>query len=269
MVDNPAGKATAIGGGKGHGRSASASNLSLPSATASAWPARRCISLCSADRGDASQHWQTQLRHRLGPPGAPPGPDVLPSLYDKTTKSSGPAGGCVAASGVSRTSAPPSTVGPSASVVAWFAQFRCASCSRIPTALDARFCFDCGQPLPLPAVLGAGGGGSNISGSRQPVRITLADVAAQAAERIPEQKAAARPPPDDARGGDVKRSRTPGALGAARLPGSGGGAGNVQRPRSLRARTCKARSELSCPSLSLKQRESEVSVWLGNVGTRR
>jgi len=115
----------------------------LPSVT-SAHPMRRSASLCSAERSTAHRRWQVTLRDRLGTPGEPPGRDELPSLYNRPSVASAmrPVSG---ASG----SAPPSTAGPSASIVAWFAQFRCEKCGRIPLSLDAKFCAACGTNLAI------------------------------------------------------------------------------------------------------------------------
>lgn len=123
--------------------SATASQPLLPS-VASAHPLRRSASLSSAERSTAQRHWQTTLQQRLGTPGQPPGRDELPSLYNRPSVTSA----MRPVSGASR-SAPPSTAGPSASIVAWFAQFRCSSCGRIPLSLDAKFCMACGNSLEI------------------------------------------------------------------------------------------------------------------------
>lgn len=102
---------------------------------------RRTASLSSIERSTAQRHWQTTLQERLGTPGQPPGRDELPSLWDRRSNNSAmrpmPCGSSV------------STAGPSASIVAWFAQFRCESCGRIPLVLDAKFCMACGGPLEI------------------------------------------------------------------------------------------------------------------------
>jgi len=113
---------------------------------ASTHPLRRTVSLSSTQVRSAEGHWQDALRARhLGPggePGEPPGPEVLPSLWDPQRAPPRPGTGALG-------SRPPSTVGPSASIVAWFAQFSCAGCGRMPMTPEARFCFFCGQHLPL------------------------------------------------------------------------------------------------------------------------
>jgi len=123
--------------------SLTASQALLPS-VASAHPLRRTASLSSAERSSAHRSWQITLRERLGTPGAAPGRDELPSLYNRPSITSA----MRPVSGASR-SCPPSTAGPSASIVAWFAQFRCESCGRIPLSLDAKFCAACGHSLEI------------------------------------------------------------------------------------------------------------------------
>lgn len=116
---------------------------------------RRSTSLTSRQRVSAADHWEATLRRRLGTPGPPPQRDEVPGLYDAPRL---PMVG-VLASGASKSA--PSTVGPSASVVAWFAQYQCTKCGQVPTSLEARFCHLCGESLPLPRVPGAVTGGSS------------------------------------------------------------------------------------------------------------
>eukprot|EP00933_Yihiella_yeosuensis_P005941 TRINITY_DN110568_c0_g1_i1.p1 TRINITY_DN110568_c0_g1~~TRINITY_DN110568_c0_g1_i1.p1 ORF type:complete len:324 (+),score=54.21 TRINITY_DN110568_c0_g1_i1:56-973(+) len=151
------------------------SQPTLPSVS-SVQPLRRSMSMTSAQKQSACGRWQETLQKRLGTPGQPPGRDVLPSLYDRRRGyGQEDAAALREVSGASK-SLPPSTVGPSASVIAWFAQYQCTGCSRIPTQLDAKFCFFCGEALPLPRVSGAvtGGEGSRLANN-------LGEVAAAAA----------------------------------------------------------------------------------------
>lgn len=108
----------------------------------SAYPLRRTFSMTSADKQGATRCWQVTLRERLGTPGRPPGIEELPSLYDPKRER-------LPASGMSR-SRTPSTVGPAPSIVAWFAQFRCEQCGRIPMSMDAQVCLQCGAELTIP-----------------------------------------------------------------------------------------------------------------------
>jgi len=128
----------------------SVSSPVLPSIS-SVQPLRRSASLTSRQRINAADCWEATLRRRLGTPGPPPPRDEVPGLYDAPRLPM-----------ASRTSkSVPSTVGPSASVVAWFAQYQCTKCGQVPTSLEARFCHLCGESLPLPRVPGAVTGGSS------------------------------------------------------------------------------------------------------------
>eukprot|EP00438_Fugacium_kawagutii_P032130 Skav200609 [mRNA] locus=scaffold879:159875:197401:- [translate_table: standard] len=126
----------------------SASSPVLPSIS-SVQPLRRSTSLTSRQRVSAADYWEATLRRRLGTPGPPPQRDEVPGLYDA------PRLPMVGVSGAGKSA--PSTVGPSASVVAWFAQYQCTKCGQVPTSLEARFCHLCGHSLPLPRVPGAAG----------------------------------------------------------------------------------------------------------------
>merc|ERR1719159_1261873 len=79
--------------------------------------------------------WERTLQERIGTPG--PAPD-LPGLQYGTSQRLG--------TSCSRISS--SSVGPSASVMAWLVQFRCEKCFRTPTDADAKFCCSCGTELP-------------------------------------------------------------------------------------------------------------------------
>merc|ERR1719235_2956054 len=83
----------------------------------------------------APRCWEATLQERIGTPG--PAPD-LPDLQCGTLTRLG--------SSCSRVSS--SSVGPSASVMAWLVQFRCEKCFRVPTSSDANFCSSCGAQLP-------------------------------------------------------------------------------------------------------------------------
>mmetsp|Transcript_72784 Transcript_72784/g.170490 ORF Transcript_72784/g.170490 Transcript_72784/m.170490 type:complete len:261 (-) Transcript_72784:117-899(-) len=148
----------------GQGPSSSSSQFLLPSVT-SVQPLRRTVSLTSRQRASAAELWETTLRQKLGTPGPAPLRETLPSLYEDRP---------VVASKLSK-SAPPSTVGPSASVVAWFAQYQCTKCGAVPTSLDARFCHNCGAALPLPRVPAI------VTGEGSRVAANLGEVAAAAA----------------------------------------------------------------------------------------
>eukprot|EP00435_Cladocopium_sp_Y103_P041723 s411_g11.t1 len=132
----------------------SVSSPLLPSIS-SVQPLRRSTSLTSRQRVSAADHWEATLRRRLGTPGPPPERNEVPGLYDAPRLPMVR----VLASGASKSA--PSTVGPSASVVAWFAQYQCTKCGQVPTSLEARFCHLCGESLPLPRVPGAVTGGSS------------------------------------------------------------------------------------------------------------
>lgn len=226
-----------MAGGKS-GRALSASQANLPSVT-SVYPLRRSVSLTSADRASAERNWQALLRDRLGSPGQPPGRDVLPSLYDRPERSRASADRPASrASG----SQPPSTVGPSASIVAWFAQFQCEGCGRIPTSLEARFCFSCGQLLPLPPLPGgASGAGSKVSGNAPK---NLAAVAA-AAEAQADRRRGAR------EGGGSEAQPTAPPAPDRRPPRPPGKAADPRKPQ-----------------VPWSTRESQVAVWLGNIKPR-
>mmetsp|Transcript_64095 Transcript_64095/g.198496 ORF Transcript_64095/g.198496 Transcript_64095/m.198496 type:complete len:242 (-) Transcript_64095:230-955(-) len=228
-------------GGRGsteRGRGELAASMSAPTlpSVSSAYPMRRAPSLSSREASSADAQWQTMLRGRLGSPGEPPGRDALPSLYDPDRAPPRPA------SGMSR-SVPPSSVGPSASIVAWFAQFQCESCGRIPTSLDARFCFCCGQPLPLPELPTTAAAGS-ACGSRPPDGRAANDAARSA-----------RPSPR-AEPRDAPRARCRGKPPAA---------APARPPRPPAASNADAHP----PRLQWKDRESQCAVWLGNIRPRR
>lgn len=149
------------------GNAGSVSSPVLPS-ICSVQPLRRSTSLTSRQRVSAADFWEATLRRRLGTPGPPPPREAVPGLYDAPR--------LPMASGASKSA--PSTVGPSASVVAWFAQYQCTKCGQVPTSLEARFCHFCGASLPLPRVPGAVTGGSSR------VAQNLGEVAAAAALEV-------------------------------------------------------------------------------------
>ncbi|OLQ04162.1 hypothetical protein AK812_SmicGene12771 [Symbiodinium microadriaticum] len=166
-------KASTSMGTDGGGPGSSASPL-LPSVS-SVQPLRRRSSLSSRQRASAAELWEATLRQKLGTPGPAPPREALPSLYEHR-----PVASKVAQSAV------PSTVGPSASVVAWFAQYQCTKCGQVPTSLDARFCHNCGAPLPLPRVPAV------VTGEGSRVAINLGEVAAAAALEAIHQEGAMR-----------------------------------------------------------------------------
>jgi len=265
-------------GGDGRG-AATASQPVLPSVVSS-YPLRRVVSLSSRQTGDAAKAWQETLHRRVGVPGDPPGRDTLPSLYDKQRRT-------IAASGVSR-SAPPSTVGPSASVVAWFAQFQCQSCERIPTSLEDRFCSSCGQPLPLPQLPpGTGGGRSGCTAANLGEVAAAAAAAAERAARRPAAMSAGGPPATSGGGSAAEpvKALSDGAVGAGAV-----GPAARQTLRHAGARRGPDRGKKLWPSSespgrrprrgdepkagwlpekSMKTREGQVAVWLGNIKPRR
>eukprot|EP00439_Symbiodinium_sp_Y106_P066164 s3161_g10.t1 len=159
-------------GTDGGGPGSSASQPLLPSVS-SAQPLRRRSSLSSRQRASAAELWEATLRQKLGTPGPAPPREALPSLYEHRP---------AVASKVAQ-SVVPSTVGPSASVVAWFAQYQCTKCGQVPTSLDARYCHNCGAPLPLPRVPAV------VTGERSRVAINLGEVAAAAALEAIHQEA--------------------------------------------------------------------------------
>jgi len=126
----------------------SISQPGLPS-ICSVQPLRQACALSShTDRQQAARQWDDMLKRRMGTPGEPPGRDVLPSLHAPRAS---------AKVSTALRSVPPSSIGPSASVVAWFAQFQCEHCGKIPTSLEARFCVGCGEALKLPALSSSSG----------------------------------------------------------------------------------------------------------------
>lgn len=237
--------------------SATASAPQLPSVS-SVHPLRRAASFSSADRQSAQRHWQTTLRDRLGTPGEAPGRDQLPSLYDRPSYIS-------AMRPPTSNSAPPSTAGPSASIVAWFAQFRCESCGRIPLSLDAKFCSSCGYPLEIkvPTELQAQAQAAAAGGSQ-----------ASKAKPVEEKQNAT-----GAREGDVRlRARSFGAahkgadrrdraLDAAQRAATGLLAPRAdRRMKGLPSRPSRAPEAGS--QLPWSQRESQVALWLDNIKPR-
>lgn len=117
-------------------------------------PLRRCSSLVSCDRQSAQSYWADTLRKQLGTPGPSPDPREVPGLRvyrssDIGSENRGTRGGRAQSQGAC-TRMSLSTLGPSASVVAWMVQFRCENCNRIPQILDARYCAHCGCELPRP-----------------------------------------------------------------------------------------------------------------------
>lgn len=237
------------------------SQVSLPDVS-SVYPLRRNVAMDSAEQKSARKHWQSTLKERIGSPGRPPGPEALPSLYERR----GPA---IPGSFVSK-SMPPSSVGPSASIVAWFAQFQCEQCGTIPTSLEARFCSSCGQPLTLPVLPGAGGsGGSNVQatppprksgGSPSAAAAGRGRSAALAAEGAPRGRSAE---PAATAGKAVARTRSCVGL-------EGRGAGELERRGAARPpRPPGSQVSASEPNKAFSTRESKVAVWLGNVRPRR
>jgi len=243
LVRQPAAPRGIMAGGK----TRSATSRALPSVS-SVYPLRRTASLTSADRDSADRCWQDTLRERLGTPGKPPGAELLPSLYDPKRERR-------PASGLSR-SAPPSTVGPSASIVAWFAQFQCEHCGRIPMALDARFCFSCGQALPLPvppasSLQAAGGGGGASQGARNAAGAEAAAAARAAAVPRSRSSVGLRGPDNAAAGGD--RAEAMPKVPASRPP----------RPKPPAGPPASGK-----PPIPWAARENQVAVWLGNIRPR-
>lgn len=249
------------------GRSLSASQPSLPSVS-SVQPLRRSSSLTSSHRESAVAHWEATLKNRLGTPGPPPPREALPSLYEQRGKGAHAAAALRAVSGVSR-SQPPSTVGPSASVVAWFAQFQCNKCGQVPTALDAKFCYYCGEALPLPRVPAAitGGAGSRVAEN-------LGEVAAAAA-----LEAAMIPKSDGRSGGGSQAASQPPQ--PAKAPASAPPnpeapvTAQSQKRRTQRSDGVKPRPPRPPGSAKGSQkavpwgtRESQVAAWLGNIKPR-
>lgn len=216
----------------------SASQVNLPSVS-SAYPMRRAASLSSLERNGAERAWEVTLRDRVGSPGPPPGRDVLPSLYDRGSQ----VGANYACSGVSR-SAPPSTVGPSASIVAWYAQFQCEGCGKIPLSLDARYCSACGETLNLPMIPGMGGGNGS--------------------------QCEANEPRADARGKREDGSRRRGNSGGDGTPSRRGA--TAARSALTPARPDKSKRPPLPPGehrpMGFAARESQCAVWLGNIKPR-
>lgn len=246
----------------------STSQPTLPSVS-SAYPLRRAPSLTSREASSAEGHWQSLLRNRLGTPGEPPGRDALPSLYDPNRAAPRPA------SGLSR-SVPPSSIGPSASIVAWFAQFQCETCGRIPTSLDARYCFSCGQPLPLPELPRSGAEsacGVNRSRSAKDLgEVATAAEAAAAQERRsdpglrrgPQAGAPARTPTRRPGGGEGKCCEQ----GAGAVAANGAGRCKATPARPPRP-PVGSNVDAHHPRLHWKDRESQCAVWLGNIRPRK
>mmetsp|Transcript_14176 Transcript_14176/g.28025 ORF Transcript_14176/g.28025 Transcript_14176/m.28025 type:complete len:248 (-) Transcript_14176:158-901(-) len=220
--------------------------LSLPSAS----PARRAPSLSSADAVSAVRRWQRTLLERVPSPGQPPGCDQLPSLYD--ARRSGPRPG----TGLSR-SQPPSSIGPSASVVAWFAQYRCGACGWIPNALDARFCCSCGKALSLPplrAAVSETGASAAAVAVREAQELREAAAAASTASSNREVREHYMQRKETATPVSKLSTGTSSDLGKARR-------GLPPRPRG-QGRDAKER-------LHWKDREAQVAVWLGDIRPRR
>lgn len=120
-------------------------------------------------------------------------------------------------------------------------------------ALDARFCFSCGQALPLPA-LPAGVDGKVRAAAN------LGEVAAAAAGAAVEPAAAAadsRPQP--------KKMEAAGGYQAAR---SGARAARPPRPHEVHKFTKLTAQEPQQP-LSWNQKEKRVAEWMGNIKPRQ
>mmetsp|Transcript_108497 Transcript_108497/g.188378 ORF Transcript_108497/g.188378 Transcript_108497/m.188378 type:complete len:229 (+) Transcript_108497:140-826(+) len=224
--------------------SATASAPQLP-AVSSVYPLRRTASLTSVDRSTAQRCWQSTLRERLGTPGHPPGRDELPSLYNRPSQISPNR----PPSGISQSpSAPPSTVGPSASIVAWFAQFRCENCGTIPLALEARFCSSCGHSLSIviPPEIAYGKSEENRSAlNREAPRD------GGGPRREDGRRADGRRPRSSSRNAGPREEqliRAGAKLAAGRPPRPPGPADGKHLPWAAR--------------------ESQVAVWLGNVKPR-
>jgi len=134
---------------------ASASSKEVPTSAVgtiatSIRPLRRCSSLASCDRASVQNYWEETLRKQLGTPGPSPDPKEVPGLrrYRRSEVGSDEAGRAQSQAACTRMSL--STLGPSASIVAWMVQFRCENCNRIPNVLDAKYCPHCGFELPRP-----------------------------------------------------------------------------------------------------------------------
>lgn len=280
----------------------SASQPTLPS-VCSVQPLRRVASFSNDERRIIAGQWDDMLRQRMGTPGQPPGRDELPSLHDTRRK-------LAAASGKVSTavcSVPPSSIGPSASIVAWFAQFACERCGKIPTSLEARFCCGCGESLRLP---------SKLPGSSQLAKTAPAPKLPALAELRPSpsgvrfgSEVAKSVPPEASRPslarpltpaavahvgaskGQGSASRGPGVAGsveAAQVPesagekqGEGARKGDSKKPRAGRAALTapkeaippppRGQKRTSCPIpiTTLGQRERQMANWVHWVKPRK
>mmetsp|Transcript_23472 Transcript_23472/g.54755 ORF Transcript_23472/g.54755 Transcript_23472/m.54755 type:complete len:240 (+) Transcript_23472:41-760(+) len=206
----------------------------LPS-VASTSPLRRVASLSSVERVSAIRQWEQTLKDRLGTPGPPLAADALPGL---ALRRSG-----LSALRPDSGSAPPSTLGPSASIVAWFAQFRCTRCNQIPYVLDARFCAFCGEALPIP--------GNMLPAERPAVKTSLDDCPVPMATRTGGRGARPRQGQHVDGGGGYAHART----------------ANHNRGPSERRRGGAVRGQRD--ELPWAAKESQVAVWLGNIKPRR
>lgn len=245
-----------------------ASQPQLPS-VASVHPLRRSLSLTSLDRTSAHRCWQATLRERLGTPGEPPGREELPSLYNRPSIASA----MRPPSCASFHSAPPSTAGPSASIVAWFAQFRCEGCGRIPLSLDAKFCSSCGHTLEIKlptelqaqvAALNAGGGKGQSQSQSQPPPGKLKVILEEQSNAEREAK-----PACNAR---VRQRH----MGVARKGIDGAGKFDRLLVQSKAERSSKGPGRQSRPGVRSSggrekdwaARESQVALWLDNIKPR-
>jgi len=224
----------------------------LPSVV-SAMPMRRSASLCSVERGSALRCWQSTIKERLGTPGPSPPREALPGLLVPTVPNhrrsrSAVAPGAPGENDCRNSHVSMSSLGPSASVVAWFAQFRCEKCMRIPCSLEARFCFGCGEELPLPHFLGGGSdvGGSQVAAKKPPVP-----------EKV--QKVVRK----------VRLGNPSGALAACVAAARR----DIAAEEGEKARA-KGTAALNVPGkpakpMRWKEKESQVAQWLGNIQPRR
>jgi len=256
---------------------ASASHPTLPS-VASAHPLRRSASLTGTAKLSAAKHWEETLRERLGTAGEPPGRDVLPSLYDPRRKAAAAQAAAVARHSTCSRSVPPSSIGPSASIVAWFGQFQCESCGKIPMSLEARFCCNCGLPLPLPTLPGCTGAAKSLG--------EVAAVAAEAVQRrggetpANEAAAAAAAAPKGAscaggasaaaaqqRGQEDRRSGTRKPRGGSRVAGSV--PPGARPPRGLPSKGKAFSTNAAQKPLTEGQRATQLAAWLSEVKPRQ
>lgn len=254
----------------------SASQPSLPTIS-SVGPLRRVASLTSTERESAALYWQATLKERLGTPGMPPPPAALPSLYEGRLS-----GSAIRPASVTRHSVAPSSIGPSASVVAWFAQYQCEHCGRMPTSLEASYCFSCGKPLPLPRLPGRGSEASRVACNLGEVAAAaVMEASAEACHRelrggTKSEPGATRPaaiaveqplPQRKPETSPKRRARPQTGQPVPPIPRSVVNHGKG----SLAKRLLQKQAATGGPPQELPwaTRESQVALWLGNIRPRR